>query len=1100
MPNTQSTPPTAANNTAPSKPGAEPRLISAVSADGASPQFKIPVSSQAIQSVESVDLDLVLTTTTGEKIILQQGALQAATAPDSKIVFQNGDSITAADQIKKLGVLKPVEGGSFRLKSGDASPAVAELVTGDGFGLGKELQDTMSQLTETSKQLEKVLQTLSTATLSNTADDSKPITAGPGTGTGVQKITPQSENKFASPSPGSPPQPEVEKFTSNNTDTNIVPAKVSVSMLAANQNGVTYQNNALGKTEVRQFLGKTTVELTMTDKAQALEFSAGKVDNQLLLSDVPKTNALILSINTQQIGFKIPDGLTVNGQAINAGTPLTIDVSGMENNSVPLNLQWNEGSSAASSDFQMTVAYLGPNGQINLKTITFTGKAEYAYTLDANGEPRQFIASQADNLVVTANDVDNTITTGSGSDTIKGSDGADTINGGSGKDTVDYSASTAAVNVNVSSGAGTGGQAQGDQLNNIETLTGSSASDTLDFSGASTAVTANMIQGTSNQKLNGSAQDLTFSGFENVVGSSQNDTFVASSAANDLKGGVGSDTVDYSNSAAVVVNLHTGVGRDNNAEGDTYNSIENLIGGAGDDTFFASDAANSFTGNGGNNRVNYEHSDAGVTINLSTGQGIGGFAEGDRYDTIQNATGSNFNDTFVANNQANNFVGGYDTDTVSYENATGAITVNLLNNTGSGSNAQDDTYSSIENAVGGAGNDTFISGTGANRFDGKGGSNTVSYAGSKAVKVNLETGEVNGGNAVGDTFVSIQNLTGGDGADVLTGDSQANAISGGVGNDALNGGAGNDTLNGGTGNDTLDGGTGDDTLMGGLGADRFTGGTGSDSVSYEDSSTGVSIDLNFNGIGTSRGTGHAEGDVIGSDIEKVLGSTKDDTFFGTRTGVLLNGGAGTDSIDFSGTTNGVTLNLGDTTQFVSIEHVVGSNGNDNLTASNSGSTFVAQNGNDTLTGGIGADFFNLDTGNTNLVGDLANGGGGKDTFVIRQSKVGGDVVNLDGGSDTDTLRVIAGATLDLSSLNAKNFEKIDLRGDGASTQVSLSKTDILALVDSDSKTLTLRLDSTDSYVIEPEIGISVTQGQSVSFYTGTIASTNLVAQVNFEYA
>jgi hypothetical protein len=90
--------------------------------------------------------------------------------------------------------------------------------------------------------------------------------------------------------------------------------------------------------------------------------------------------------------------------------------------------------------------------------------------------------------------------------------------------------------------------------------------------------------------------------------------------------------------------------------------------------------------------------------------------------------------------------------------------------------------------------------------------------------------------------------------------------------------------------------------------------------------------------------------------------------------------------------------------------------------------------------------------------------------------------------------------LDLSSLNAKNFEKIDLRGDGASTQVSLSKTDILALVDSDSKTLTLRLDSTDSYVIEPEIGISVTQGQSVSFYTGTIASTNLVAEVKFEYA
>ncbi|MEY4258620.1 MAG: hypothetical protein RJA56_1521, partial [Pseudomonadota bacterium] len=495
----------------------------------------------------------------------------------------------------------------------------------------------------------------------------------------------------------------------------------------------------------------------------------------------------------------------------------------------------------------------------------------------------------------------------------------------------------------------------------------------------------------------------------------------------------------------------------------------------------ASEAANSFTGNGGLNRVHYEHSTSGVTINLSTGQGSGGFATGDRYTTIQNATGSNLNDTFVANNQDNNFVGGNGTDTVSYENATSAITVNLLNNTGSGSDAQGDTYSSIENAVGGAGSDTFISGTGANRFDGKGGSNTVSYAGSTAVEVNLETGAASGGNAAGDTFVGIQNLTGGDGADVLTGDGQAN------------------TLTGGAGDDTLMGGAGDDTLMGGAGADRFTGGIGTDTASYTDSSA-VSIDIHFNGTGTSRGTGNASGDVIGSDIEKVLGSTKDDIFFGTRTGVLLDGGAGTDSIDFSGTTSGVTLNLGDTTQFVSIERVVGSNGNDNLTASNSGSTFVPQNGNDTLTGGTGADFFNLDTGNTTLVGDVANGGVGNDTFVIRQSTVGGSVVNLDGGSGSDTLRVIAGATLDLSSLNAKNFERVDLRGDGANTQLSLSKTDILALVDNGTKVLSLRLDSADSYVIEAETGINVTQGQSVSFYNGAIAPANLVAQVNFEYA
>jgi Ca2+-binding RTX toxin-like protein len=1070
--------------------------------------FEVPFDAAAVGKIEAVDLDLLITLKDGQQFILTQAGLLAMTQPESVLRYAGGLEVLASDEVKQIGAMQSMDAntlrlaGNFRLASLALDENDIDRVSGTGFGLGQELVDITAKLDQSSQKIESMLQSLEQATqasrLASSGDEPPPAVS-----TGVKRLSKNTNpDLYSSPTPGTPPQ-EVKKedqtnentsnfttdntsnFTTNNTNNNIdnnsSPAKVSFSVLAANKEGVKYQDNALGKTEVRQFLGKSTVELTMSETAQSLEFTAGKVENQLLLADVPTTNSLILNINDQQPGFKIPDGLTINGQAITAGKPLTIDVTGMTNNEVPLNLGWEEGSAAASSDFQLTVAYVGPNGETNLKTITFTGKAENAYTLDANGEPRQFIASQADNLIVTANDADNTIITGNGNDTIKGSGGADTINGGAGKDTVDYSASTAAVNVNVSSGAGTGGQAQGDQLSNIETLTGSSASDTLDFSGASTAVTANLIQGTSNQKLNGSTQDLTFSGFENVVGSANDDRFVASSAANDLKGGAGSDTVDYSNSAAVVVNLHTGEGRDNNAAGDTYSSIENLIGGAGNDTFFASEAANSFTGNGGLNRVHYEHSTSGVTINLSNGQGSGGFATGDRYATIQNATGSGHNDTFVANNQDNNFVGGNGTDTVSYENATSAITVNLLNNTGSGSDAQGDTYSSIENAVGGAGSDIFISGTGANRFDGKGGSNTVSYAGSTAVEVNLETGAASGGNAAGDTFVGIQNLTGGVGADVLTGDGQAN------------------TLTGGAGDDTLMGGAGDDTLMGGAGADRFTGGIGTDTASYTDSSA-VSIDIHFNGTGTSRGTGNASGDVIGSDIEKVLGSTKDDIFFGTRTGVLLDGGAGTDSIDFSGTTSGVTLNLGDTTQFVSIERVVGSNGNDNLTASNSGSTFVPQNGNDTLTGGTGADFFNLDTGNTTLVGDVANGGVGNDTFVIRQSTVGGSVVNLDGGSGSDTLRVIAGATLDLSSLNAKNFERVDLRGDGANTQLSLSKTDILALVDNGTKVLSLRLDSADSYVIEAETGINVTQGQSVSFYNGAIAPANLVAQVNFEYA
>jgi Ca2+-binding RTX toxin-like protein len=1038
MPNTKLSTPVAA--TAQNNPGVEPRLISAVSADGAAPQFKIPFSSQAIQSVESVDLDLVLTTATGEKIILQQGALQAATQPDSKIVFQNGDSITAADQIKKLGILKPVEGGSFRLKSGDASPAVAEKVTGDAFGLGKELQDTMSQLTETSKQLEKVLQTLTTASLSTTTDDAKPITAGPGTGTGVQKITPQSD-KFASPSPGSPPKLEVEEFTSNNTsnnlDNNSSPAKVSFSLLAANKEGVNYQDNALGKTEVRQFLGKSNVELTMSDTAQSLEFTAGKVENQLLLADVPTTNSLILNINDQQPGFKIPDGLTINGQAITAGTPLTIDVTGMTNNEVPLNLGWQEGSAAVNSDFQLTVAYVGPNGETNLKTITFTGKAENAYTLDANGEPRQFIASQADNLIVTANDAYNTIITGNGNDTIKGSGGADTINGGAGKDTVDYSASTAAVTVNVTSGAGTGGQAQGDQLSNIETLIGSSTRDTLDFSGASTAVTADLILGTSNQKLNGSSQDLSFSSFENVVGSANDDRFVASSVANDFKGGAGSDTVDYSNSAAVVVNLHTGKGFDNHAAGDKYSSIENLIGGAGDDTFFASEAANSFTGNGGLNRVNYEHSTAGVTINLSTGQGSGGFATGDRYATIQNATGSNHNDTFVANDKGNHFDGGNGTDTVSYENATGNVTVNLLNNTGSGSDAQGDRYSSIENATGGAGNDTFISGAGVNHFDGRGGINTLSYQGSTSgVTVNLDTRAASGGHAAGDTFTNIQNLTGGSGNDVLTGNANNNV------------------------------------LMGGDGADQFFGGAGTDTVSYQDSPTSVTIDVDNTTLGGGRGTGFAKGDVIANDVEHILGSNNNDTFYSSRTDLILDGGNGIDT---------VITSINDYTLGANLE---------NLTLTG------------TATKGTGNDLDNVITGNGN--NNHLIGGGGNDILVINASGLSSGT--FDGGSGTDTLKIMAsaGATIDLHGIDNTKFisiETLDLTAQNNNI-LKLDLNTIKSLVDNTSgtPTLSVKLGTGDTIEFVADTGQQVfnnTTAKTMSIFASTSSSLEQLAIINY---
>lgn len=448
MPNTKLSTPVAA--TAQNNPGGEPRLISAVATDGAAPQFKIPFSSQAIQSVESVDLDLVLTTATGEKIILQQGALQAATQPDSKIVFQNGDSITAADQIKKLGILKPVEGGSFRLKSGDASPAVAEKVTGDAFGLGKELQDTMSQLTETSKQLEKVLQTLTTASLSTTTDDAKPITAGPGTGTGVQKITPQSD-KFASPSPGSPPKPE--ESTSNSTDTGsatrvlissteryIFGAQDSVIPNVRAIDKITGKEKNLELAQLREMLPSDPLQLRIYGETPVNLQPNNLVHNTLIMPGVDGAKQIRISLNKDSLpsGFKLPENLQINGAQIDGSGILLIPANGL--NDLKIDLAWTplaQGTVFQTGDVQVGVKYLNAQGQeiaLGGAPITFTygelKDIKDTVQLDGNSNTKLFLSAYGYSYVIQGDSASNEITAGNGHDALNGGAGNDKLWGG----------------------------------------------------------------------------------------------------------------------------------------------------------------------------------------------------------------------------------------------------------------------------------------------------------------------------------------------------------------------------------------------------------------------------------------------------------------------------------------------------------------------------------------------------------------------------------------------------------------------------------------------------------------------------------------------
>ena len=131
--------------------------------------------------------------------------------------------------------------------------------------------------------------------------------------------------------------------------------------------------------------------------------------------------------------------------------------------------------------------------------------------------------------------------------------------------------------------------------------------------------------------------------------------------------------------------------------------------------------------------------------------------------------------------------------------------------------------------MGGDGDDVLVGGAGADYLNGGSGKNMVSYANAQTgLTVSLAAPSANTGDAAGDVYSQIQNVTGSRYDDVIGGNDSVNILSGGLGNDTIRGFGGTDTLYGGAGNDLLDGGTRNDALFGGEGNDRLIGGDGFD--------------------------------------------------------------------------------------------------------------------------------------------------------------------------------------------------------------------------------------------------------------------------------
>ena len=146
---------------------------------------------------------------------------------------------------------------------------------------------------------------------------------------------------------------------------------------------------------------------------------------------------------------------------------------------------------------------------------------------------------------------DDTLLGGVGADTLVGGAGADFLSGNAGLDYLDYSASSAGVNVNLTTNVGSGGDAAGDSYQGVDGIIGSAFDDTLTgYDGFSTDPLdpyTNVIYGNAgNDYIDGrDGDDSLYGGADNdtVVGGGGNDLMTGDAGNDLLDGGAGTDTM-----------------------------------------------------------------------------------------------------------------------------------------------------------------------------------------------------------------------------------------------------------------------------------------------------------------------------------------------------------------------------------------------------------------------------------------------------------------------------------------------------------------------------------------------------------------------------
>jgi Ca2+-binding RTX toxin-like protein len=745
---------------------------------------------------------------------------------------------------------------------------------------------------------------------------------------------------------------------------------------------------------------------------------------------------------------------------------------------------------------------VGGTNQINYKNSTGAVTVDLA---NATGAPATYTGQAQDGFGSTdwlknIQDIQGSENFG---DTLRGNDGANTIHGNGGNDVL----------------VGRGGS---------DLLYGDAGFDTASYAGASSPIVVDFREGNIVAE-SGSSTD-TLNSVEMVIGTGHDDTFWAGAPINGdfgnqvwFQGGAGNDTIHGNDSttisyadatAGVTVNLSGVTGTASASNGSVGNDVidqsdgDNAYGvwgsaygdvliGNGIDNSLRGDAGNDqLHGGSGADQADYFNSPGAVVVNLNLAVAEDGWGNTDTLDSIEGVRGSAFDDVFVGTVGDNRFWGE-------------------------------------------AGNDTIY---------GFGGTDLVAYFDSPTgVVVDLSSGTAQDGFGDTDSLYNIVNVVGGAFNDIISGDWSNNVLTGGAGDDVLMGRGGDDILNGDDGLDTASyaenagpiavymsdlqvyeyaadtftllsidtlnsiervvGTEYDDyydatdfvgfNVFQGGGGDDIINGNGQTWLDYSDAANGLIIDLNAaipNG-GTLAGVGNDEfggiAGIIGSNgADTVLGAFANETFRLGAGDDRIDGGGGSDTVDYSDATGPVNVDLGtgnptDTDPIngvpvlidpdtganpyvgqafddgfrgndwlVNIENAIGGSGNDILrgshvdnvlTGGDGDDTLVGRGGNDQLYGGDGNDALFGGSGNDQLYGgdgwDMADYS--SDTASVTVNLAGGWAIDGWEGADTlssiEWVRGSASGDLIVGDANANV-----LKGEGgADTLIGGSGSDIL---------------------------------------------------------